>query len=394
MDRLEFDNLIKEVVSNLYDYVALENISDVHEVFPVPGQSGNARSETIRAEILNAIELIRPSGKSSPTAPEWRPYLILNNRYVEGISLQELSNQLGISPRQLRRDHHRALQVLSAILWKKYGHSETKETQEHVTHESGFDLHLESIELKETLSSVYKMLNGHLLDEGIILHTVMEKPSLIAYTDRVILRQILISLINHAAQLLQDDDLNLSADNPVSGVEIHLEFRVVPDYYVQVDGEVDEALEQVRYWCAQIDAQFEEIPHAESLEFVLSLPAAERKTILVVDDQEPTINMFRRYLSRSNLSIIGVTQPQQVIEKAREYNPVLITLDVMMPLLDGWEVLQALKLNDQTAHIPVLICSAWEEPELSRSLGAIGFLKKPVTQKELLATLSDLGLFA
>jgi CheY-like chemotaxis protein len=106
-----------------------------------------------------------------------------------------------------------------------------------------------------------------------------------------------------------------------------------------------------------------------------------------VDDQEPAIALFQRYLSRSNVLVVGLTQAGQALELAQHLQPVLIALDVMMPQVDGWEVLQALKLNKDTSNIPVLVCSAWQEPELAISLGAAGFLKKPITQKQFLDAL-------
>jgi len=57
---------------------------------------------------------------------------------------------------------------------------------------------------------------------------------------------------------------------------------------------------------------------------------------------------------------------------------------VMMPQVDGWELLQLLKLDEILRHIPVIVCSAWNDPDLSQSLGAAAYLKKPVTQKMLL----------
>jgi CheY-like chemotaxis protein len=70
----------------------------------------------------------------------------------------------------------------------------------------------------------------------------------------------------------------------------------------------------------------------------------------------------------------------------------LLILDVMMPHTDGWEVLQTLQLDPHMKHVPVIICSAWGEPELARSLGAVAFLKKPIIQKDLLDLLVHLGL--
>ena len=77
---------------------------------------------------------------------------------------------------------------------------------------------------------------------------------------------------------------------------------------------------------------------------------------------------------------------------ARRHHPVLILLDVMMPQVDGWEILQSMKLDEDLKHIPVIVCSAWEEPEMARSLGALRLLKKPITQKDLLDALTLAGL--
>jgi CheY-like chemotaxis protein len=62
----------------------------------------------------------------------------------------------------------------------------------------------------------------------------------------------------------------------------------------------------------------------------------------------------------------------------------------MMPKVDGWEILQSLRLNEKTKHIPIIVCSAWGEPELAKSLGASHFLRKPIVQRELLDVLEAL----
>ncbi|RMF47298.1 MAG: response regulator, partial [Anaerolineae bacterium] len=91
-------------------------------------------------------------------------------------------------------------------------------------------------------------------------------------------------------------------------------------------------------------------------------------------------------------TVIGVDNPHQVLSLARQYRPVLITLDVMMPGLDGWELLQSLRMDEETRQIPVLVCSAWNEPELAKSLGAVAFLKKPITRQDLLSALEQIGV--
>ena len=76
---------------------------------------------------------------------------------------------------------------------------------------------------------------------------------------------------------------------------------------------------------------------------------------------------------------------------ARELQPDAITLDVMMPSQDGWEVLQRLKSEPDTRRIPIIICSVLDDPELAFSLGAVACLKTPVSQADLVGALGGLG---
>ena len=116
------------------------------------------------------------------------------------------------------------------------------------------------------------------------------------------------------------------------------------------------------------------------------------------DSFDPVFDPEGKYLyflsNRDYNEVIGVYDPAQVLELARTYLPRVISLDVMMPKVDGWEILQALQADPLTHSIPVIICSAWEEPELARSLGAAAFLKKPVTQKDFVTALETIGLLA
>ena len=66
------------------------------------------------------------------------------------------------------------------------------------------------------------------------------------------------------------------------------------------------------------------------------------------------------------------------LKLATKHMPDLITLDVMMPEMDGWEVLNALQSNDETKNIPVIMLSMANEPDIGYSLGATDYLTKPV----------------
>lgn len=76
---------------------------------------------------------------------------------------------------------------------------------------------------------------------------------------------------------------------------------------------------------------------------------------------------------------------------AQESPPRIIVLDVMMPEIDGWEVLGRLRQHPLTSHIPIIICTILAEEELALSLGASGFLRKPVSREAFLGALDLAG---
>jgi CheY-like chemotaxis protein len=114
--------------------------------------------------------------------------------------------------------------------------------------------------------------------------------------------------------------------------------------------------------------------------------------ILVVDDEQRYRHLLRVNLEAEGYEVYVARDGTEAIEQVTSKQPDLVILDVMMPRLDGWEVLQSLQSNPATRKIPVLVCSAWDEPELAYSLGAAAFLKKPLLQRTLLDVLYQLNL--
>ena len=78
---------------------------------------------------------------------------------------------------------------------------------------------------------------------------------------------------------------------------------------------------------------------------------------------------------------------EDAIQMAKTLQPYAITLDVMIPDPDGWSVLQTLRNQLETRHIPVVVCTVLGTKELALSLGAAAFLEKPVTEEALLSAL-------
>lgn len=106
-------------------------------------------------------------------------------------------------------------------------------------------------------------------------------------------------------------------------------------------------------------------------------------TVLVIDD-DPTIHdLVRRFLSKQGFKILTANSGEEGLRLAKNLRPQAITLDVMMPGMNGWSVLTALKANPQTADIPVVMMTMVDDQNLGYALGADEYLLKPVQAKQL-----------
>jgi signal transduction histidine kinase/CheY-like chemotaxis protein len=118
-------------------------------------------------------------------------------------------------------------------------------------------------------------------------------------------------------------------------------------------------------------------------------PGGSRRVVLAVDDNPEGIDIIRKYLGEA-YTVVGLMSGADVVAQARATRPLAITLDILMPHKDGWQVLRELKENPDTQDIPVIIISIVEERRLAFSLGAAEYLVKPVPKEVLLRKLGRL----
>ncbi|MGI4975347.1 MAG: response regulator [Janthinobacterium lividum] len=109
--------------------------------------------------------------------------------------------------------------------------------------------------------------------------------------------------------------------------------------------------------------------------------------VLVVDDDPATRDLLTRFLHREGFAVRSAGDGRSGLALARLLKPRVILLDVMMPQMDGWSVLSALKAEPELAHTPVVMISFVNEPSLAASLGAEDFLAKPVQWDALKAVM-------
>lgn len=117
-----------------------------------------------------------------------------------------------------------------------------------------------------------------------------------------------------------------------------------------------------------------------------------RQTVLVVEDDPKTNELLCIFLKNAGYKTITAFDGEEALKKAREYKPFAITLDVMLPKKDGWEVLKELKEDSEVKDIPVLVVSIVDNKDIGFGLGATDYLCKPVSRDELLSKLASYGI--
>jgi len=116
-----------------------------------------------------------------------------------------------------------------------------------------------------------------------------------------------------------------------------------------------------------------------------------KKTILVIDDEAGFVDVVKMRLEANDFKIISAYDGETGLEKARRELPDLILLDLVMPKLNGFDVLVKLKHDPHTANIPVIILTAKSETEHimeAENLGATDYIIKPASMQVLLDLIS------
>jgi signal transduction histidine kinase/CheY-like chemotaxis protein len=106
--------------------------------------------------------------------------------------------------------------------------------------------------------------------------------------------------------------------------------------------------------------------------------AVSGNVVLVVDDDPVAREMMRRLLAKEGYDVVTASDGAEALQLARQMRPSVITLDVMMPGMDGWTVLSALKGNKDTTDIPVVMVTMTDDPHTGYVLGASDYLTKPI----------------
>jgi len=114
--------------------------------------------------------------------------------------------------------------------------------------------------------------------------------------------------------------------------------------------------------------------------------------VLVVEDDPAAAELLTRQLVAAGYRTEVARTGSEALARARQLQPAAITLDIILPEVDGWEVITRLKSDEETSRIPIVVVSVVDNPELGLALGAIDYLVKPIEASDLIERLNRFNL--
>jgi CheY-like chemotaxis protein len=285
------------------------------------------------------------------------------------------------------------------------------------------ELTFDEVNITDLVSSVMSTAVGLVKDKSIKLKPEMAEGLPLVRADAMRVRQVLINFLSNAAKFTEEGEIVVKAyqeqlDNAQPAVTIS-----VTDTGPGIAEEDQAKLFQP---FSQVDASLTRKVGGSGLglsichhliqmhngrigvhsapgkgsTFYFSIPVAQSnhqdeqesgRVILAIDDDPQIISLYERYLEPKGFQVIGLSDPAKAKERVKQLKPFAITLDIMMPGYDGWQVLTDLKSTPETRDVPVVVCSIVEDEEKGFSLGAADYLVKPVLEEDLLSALDRLN---
>jgi CheY-like chemotaxis protein len=230
----------------------------------------------------------------------------------------------------------------------------------------------------DVMSDVGKIIEGVLsLGTAINLdpQVISIQPNLIAAIHPSILRQILITTISRITDYAQDGTLRIFARFEEGRARI-----TVTATLSATDQFNEDALTEDIVMPEDVTVSLH--VNVDHLFLWIDLPSTGAISVAVVDDNPDMVRFYRRCTEGTQYHISPITEAQTLFERIQVIKPAVIVLDIMLPDIDGWEMLTRLHEDPITRGIPVIVCSVIREAQLALSLGAAYYLPKPVRPPE------------
>ena len=360
--------------------------------------------------LMDAIEALKPATGTPVQTKAWRMYRALYHRYVEQFPQSEVATALALGIRHTRRQEDRGLRALANHLWTRYDVGSRRDVQADAPSyaDKAASEQRPMPDREQELEWLERTFQSKPTDLGALIRAVLRTihPLLSTLAVRVetalpedlprvavqpeSMRQALLHTLTASVRSIAGGAVRITATTGPRKVYVRVDPLPGPGSPVPEGGDQRENLEMARQLLALSGGELEMERGAYGVQGFsarLILPTAEQVAVLVIDDNVDTLQLFQRYLAGSRYPFIGARDPEQALALAEQLTPQIIVLDVMLPGIDGWELLGRLREHPKMGGVPIIVCTILPEKRLALALGAAAFLRKPVTREAFLAAL-------
>jgi DNA-binding response OmpR family regulator/anti-sigma regulatory factor (Ser/Thr protein kinase) len=293
------------------------------------------------------------------------------------------------------------------------------------------ELFLENFEIKRLVEDVVATIHPLIEKNGNSLKVELSDDLGMMYTDLTKVRQSLFNLLSNASKFTEKGQISLKVDRHLTEKGDWITFLVrdtgigmTPDQlnklfraFTQADasttrkyGGTGLGLAITKRFCQMMGGNIMvKSKIGQGSAFLIKLPIAtqttpkspdldqknrsnsvvdgDRDTVLIIDDDPTVHDLIGRFLTKQGFKVATASNGKEGLHLAKQIKPIAITLDVMMPGMDGWSVLAAIKANAELVDIPVVMMSMVDNHNLGYALGANDYLIKPIDLRQLLSVL-------
>lgn len=388
----EFEQQVREALAQLYH----PGYGPPHLLSTILALDPPRSAEAVREALIQAIEALKPSPATPPNARSWRLYLVLFHRYVEARTQEETAELLSITPRHLRREQQEAVHLLARRLWERSpsralpaGAGDSSDEGSAWRSQVQQDLAALQRSTPGAVADVAEAIAGAITvgrplaaRHGAHLDSAAVDAGLLVPLHPSALRQVLVTAIEKLAQQMTRGQILLDAKRARDAIQITIAAEPVTTGPAPGSALIDEIL------TAQ-GGTFGTQRSGSRVCCQVNLPAVAPLTVLVVDDNTDLVHFYRRFVANTRYQIVHAAEGESVLSVIEQVRPAVIVLDVMLPDMDGWDLLTTLRSHPTASAIPVIVCSVVRREELASVLHAARYVAKPVHRQHFIEALDQ-----
>lgn len=393
---------LRDALVHLYD----PDFVPSQDLYALTGRDASDGAVGVQTAIIETINSMKPAPDLPASARIRKVHDLLRNRFVLKLTLEETAERMDMSFSSTWRAQRAAVHSLTQVLWSlrtqgMSGSSRSDGDGDHqpsvvaipgaqaVDWRSQMQRELDSLracapdrvaDVGEVVAGVLDLAEALAPGSGFQVEVKHIQPGLVAAVHPAVLRQAMIAAVRRMTGAGAAETISLFAGLEEGNVKITITGRVAEATQFPEADLVDDipVPEGMSVWAT--------VERSQAFLWI-EAPSVGKTTVLVVDDNPDMARFYRRATEGTCYHIVHIDRGQQLNDAVERACPDLVVLDVMLPDIDGWQLLMRLHENPDTRSTPIVVCTVVREQELALSLGAAAFLTKPVRPQEFIEAL-------